>query len=357
MCSANQRFFFSPTKDFLLIGGLSLIAYAAVLFSGVTFAVLDIAWWMWVLAFFVNGPHFLISYEILYAGHREKILKNPRFFWAAIVVPVILAGLMVFGFIFNVKAIFQALLFTMFFTVGWHYVKQAYGCFIVYAGGQGVYFERWEQLIVRIALFPLWWASFLRLFTKSGNSEYWGLEYSVLPFLANWVDVLYLASFVGILPILGVGLRRWFKRLPMPSITAVTPLVVIYVWLSPFLTHPFFLYMIPFFHSLQYLLFSGAYTRDKVEASGSGSRGYLIWWGGAFVLAALVFEVIPTAIDDAGLHSGEITPKLALVAFLLFINIHHYFIDNVLWRGDNPQVRQALRMREKSPVAVPAASS
>ncbi|MCY1551726.1 hypothetical protein D9M68_880740 [compost metagenome] len=143
----------------------------------------------------------------------------------------------------------------------------------------------------------------------------------------------------------------------MPSITAVTPLVVIYVWLSPFLTHPFFLYMIPFFHSLQYLLFSGAYTRDKVEASGSGSRGYLIWWGGAFVLAALVFEVIPTAIDDAGLHSGEITPKLALVAFLLFINIHHYFIDNVLWRGDNPQVRQALRMREKSPVAVPAASS
>ncbi|MGF6691024.1 hypothetical protein M2318_001073 [Metapseudomonas resinovorans] len=357
MHSVHQKFFFSPALDFMLIGGLSLIAYAVVLAVGVTSTVFDIAWWMWVLAFFVNGPHFLISYEILYAGHRERILHSKRFFWAAVVVPAILLALIGVGFAFNLKGIFQGLLFTMFFTVGWHYIKQAYGCFIVYSGGQGVYFDRWEQLLIRGALFPLWWASFLRLFTGSGSSSYWGLEYSVPPFLVGWVEVLHFVSFLGLVPVVGILARRWLKRLPMPSITAVTPLVVIYVWLSPFLSHPFFLYMIPFFHSLQYLLFSGAYTRSKVEESGKGARGYLIWWGGAFILGALAFHVIPVGIDDAKLHSGEITSNLALLTFILFINIHHYFIDNVLWRGDNPQVRQALRMRERAPVAAPAVSS
>lgn len=356
MLGVNQKFFFSPVLDFMLIGGLSLMAYAVVLASGVNSTVLDIAWWMWVLAFFVNGPHFLISYEILYAGHRDKILHNKRFFFAALVVPFLLLLLICIGFAFSFAEIFQGLLFAMFFTVGWHYVKQAYGCFIVYSGGQGVYFERWEQALIKAALFPLWWASFLRLFTGSGVSSYWGVEYSVPPFLASWVDVLHFASFAGVVPLVGVLVRRRLRGAAMPSITAVTPLVVIYVWLSPFLSHPFFLYMIPLFHSLQYLLFSGTYTRSKVNEAGVGARGYLIWWGGAFVLAALIFHVIPVGIDDAGLHSGEISQNLALVAFILFINIHHYFIDNVIWRGDNPQVRQALRMREKSSMAAPALS-
>lgn len=350
MFGANQKFFFSPFLDFMLIGGLSLIAYAVVLIFGINSAVLDIAWWMWLLAFFVNGPHFLISYEILYAGHRDQILNSKRFFFGALVVPFLLLLLICIGFIFSSAEVFHGLLFFMFFTVGWHYIKQAYGCFIVYSGGQGVYFERWEQLLIKAALFPLWWASFLRLFTGSGASNYWGVEYSVPPFLAAWVDVLHFASFAGVVPLAGMLIHRYFRGGTMPSLTAMTPLVVIYVWLSPFLLHPFFLYMIPFFHSLQYLLFSGAYTRSKVNDAGAGLGGYLIWWGGAFVLAALVFYLIPVAIDDAGLHSGEISQNLTLVSFILFINIHHYFIDNVIWRGDNPQVRGSLRMRDRGMV-------
>jgi hypothetical protein len=356
MYSANQKFFFSPVMDFMLIGGLSLIAYAVVLVSGINSTVLDIAWWMWVLAFFINGPHFLISYEILYAGHREQILSNKRFFFAALVVPFVLFLLICIGFLFGLAEVFQGLLFVMFFTVGWHYVKQAYGCFIVYSGGQGVYFERREQMLIKVALFPLWWASFLRLFTGSGASSYWGVDYSVPPFLATWIDVLHFASFAGVVPLVGMLVLRYWRGGTMPSLTAMTPLVVIYVWLSPFLSHPFFLYMIPFFHSLQYLLFSGAYTRSKVNDAGTGLGGYLVWWGGGFILAALVFHLIPVTIDGAGLHSGEISQNLALVAFILFINIHHYFIDNVIWRGDNPQVRQALRMREKSSAMAPAVS-
>ncbi len=301
---------------------------------------------MWVLAFFVNGPHFLISYEIFYGGHFSKILKSPRFFFAGIVVPLVLLGVIVFGFVQDSSQLFSGLLYSMFFFVGWHYVKQAYGCFIVYSGGQGVYFSKLEQCIVRYSLFPLWWVSFLKLFTGKGQVDYWGLKYATFSLLSNWADLIYAASFLGVVPLLGLFIARSLSNKKLPSLTAVTPLLVIYLWLSPLLSHHFFFYMIPFFHSLQYLLFSGVFTRNKVEHSGRGVvEGHLLWWGGAFVLAALAFYLIPKGLDGMALHSGEITPNLFLLSFILFINIHHYFIDNVIWRGDNPQVREFVRMR------------
>ena len=35
-------------------------------------------------------------------------------------------------------------------------------------------------------------------------------------------------------------------------------------------------------------------------------------------------------------------PSLFLFAFYIFINIHHYFLDNVMWRRGNPDVQQYL---------------
>ena len=35
-------------------------------------------------------------------------------------------------------------------------------------------------------------------------------------------------------------------------------------------------------------------------------------------------------------------PELAMFCLMIFINIHHYFIDNVLWRRDNQALRQYL---------------
>jgi hypothetical protein len=35
-------------------------------------------------------------------------------------------------------------------------------------------------------------------------------------------------------------------------------------------------------------------------------------------------------------------PTVAMFAVTVFINIHHYFIDNVIWRGTNPDMRKYL---------------
>lgn len=343
--TAQARCFVSPVIDFMMIGGLSILAFLSVVLLKLDSSGFDIFMLAWYLAFLINGPHFLISYEMLYVGHGRRVLRELRFFWAGIVVPLCLLACL--GYLFQAGRVelLRALLYVMFFTVGWHYVKQAYGCFIVYAGAQGAYFEGWEQRVIKYSLFPLWWSSFLRLFAGEGSNGFWGLEYSLPSFLAGWQVLLHWLSLLGVAPLLFVLAHRFIRRKKWPGVVALTPLMAVYLWLSPLLRNEFFLFVIPLFHSLQYLLFSGAYTKGKVDASGGGWRAYLGWWGGAFILAALAFYFVPTYLDELNLAPSGFPESSFLISFLLFINIHHYFIDNVMWRGGNQEVRSHLSMR------------
>lgn len=331
----------------MLIGGLSLVAYMVVIAAGDRLELINIAWWMWLLAFFVNGPHFMISYEMFYFEFGSRVLRDFRVFWAGVIIPFVLVVSILCGVYFELKMVFLSLLYLMFFTVGWHYIKQAYGCFIVYSMGQGMIYGSLEKSLILFSLYPLWWSSFLRIFTGSGDRDFWGLKYAAPGFLRGWVDVIYYLSLLGVVPLFLIIVFKILRGGKWPGFTAVTPLIVIYVWLSPLLSNSYFLYMIPFFHSLQYFLFSGAYSRGKVEESGKGARGYMLWWGGAFVIGALLFELIPSGLDGMWMGRGGISPNLFLISFILFINIHHYFIDNVLWRGRDPRVRRYLKMRSK----------
>ena len=61
---------------------------------------------------------------------------------------------------------------------------------------------------------------------------------------------------------------------------------------------------------------------------------------GSLFLGALFFEWLPKSLDSLSLiPAGEMGTSPLLVTFLLFINIHHYFIDNAIWRSDNPTVK------------------
>ena len=72
----NKNYYLiSPKTDFLLIGGAALITYFLVLLINIPKS-FDVVFWMFVLAFFVNSPHFIISYEIFYSSVGEKILKK-----------------------------------------------------------------------------------------------------------------------------------------------------------------------------------------------------------------------------------------------------------------------------------------
>lgn len=339
----NKNYYLiSPKTDFFLIGGAALITYFLVLLINIPKS-FDVVFWMFVLAFFVNSPHFIISYEIFYSSVGEKILKKKNFLFAGIVVPLILILMIFLGLAFYSKEVFVGMLLTMFFLVGWHYIKQAYGCFIVYSAGNRVFYNKVEQRLIKYSLYPLWFFSFLKIFTSTNFKEFWGLKYHFPALLLPFSSIMGILSLTGISVFLSIIFIRYWKSKELPNFTALIPILVIYVWLSPIFWNEIYFYMIPFFHSLQYFLFSGAYTKNRIKKSEMGMRGWLFWWGSAFILGALLFEFIPNVLDQFFFFGNDITPHLFLISFIFFINIHHYFIDSVIWKGDNPDVREYLK--------------
>ena len=56
----------------------------------------------------------------------------------------------------------------------------------------------------------------------------------------------------------------------------------------------------------------------------------------------LAFELIPTSLDKGLDTEWNLKTSFFLVSFAVFINIHHFFIDSVVWKFDQPEVRRNL---------------
>lgn len=339
--------FISLKSDAFVIGGLSILAFVGLIVFGDHLSVLDIFSFAMIMAIFVNGPHFLISYLLFYRLARTRVFREASLFVVAFVVPgVILIALITAG-ISGESTYLIAALFVMFFMVGWHYVRQGFGILLVYAANDRNFFSVLERRVIKWSLYALWMGSFFNIFSAGGlTKEYWGLKYMV-PEIPLFLPKLFsLLAILSILPIIGTFFFR-YKRGVRDNPVGLTGLFIQYLWLLPSLKHPQFLLVIPLFHSLQYLLFAGNVVNnyERVRSPNSILKNTLLyWWGAAFILAALLFEVIPKFLDSAiGAPQGLDMPHFFLIGFILFINIHHYFIDAVLWKREFGLVRPYLK--------------
>jgi hypothetical protein len=109
---------------------------------------------------------------------------------------------------------------------------------------------------------------------------------------------------------------------------------------------------VPAFHSLQYLLFVWRYQVNKAASEGepgsdASTRAVRArvarFVAVGMVLGFLGFVGLPVALQvslapDAALWG----PSVFMFIFAAGINLHHYFIDNVIWRRDNEDVRRFL---------------
>jgi hypothetical protein len=344
----------SPIIDNLMIGGASLIAFALYwLFVDKTTSVANIAWIGFYLSFIVNWPHFMASYQLLYSDYGHLILKKKSFFWAAVVSPVLIALLIAVGVFAASQDVLSLLAQGMYLTVGWHYVKQIFGTAIVASAVQKRYLDKWEKVFILLNLYSVWAMSWVHAnvgFMK-GNLD--GISYYSLS-LPSWaMTAAYSVTAVTLLAAVGVSLMKYIKTGAKPATASLIAYAAIYCWYIPTLYHPVFFYLIPFFHSLQYMLFIVTLKKNKAKAESMefGHAPTQRWafvksfWGFfavAGVLGYLVFEYVPKYLDQSAPGNPLVGPTLWFFAFNIFINLHHYFIDNVIWRGDNEILRKHL---------------
>ncbi|MBI4263323.1 MAG: hypothetical protein HY657_03020 [Acidobacteria bacterium] len=325
------------------------------------------------LAVLVNYPHFLISYKLAYTRGHAFILAR---WWQLIVVPLGLAALFAAAYLFyevpvdRLSLVSSAartleawganaqvlsgprlgdLLFTaafnlMIFTIGWHYTKQVFGCMMVCAHFDGYPLTGGQRALTKWALLSIWGMNFVYNNIGGAWTSFAGFSYSSfdLPDVAAPVSELVVgAGFCLVLFKVFYANYKTTGRLPSPNLLA--PFVALYVWWLPQTRqYEFYFLMTPLFHSLQYLPF--AYKVEDARLRGGPRRelratAIIV---GVVIAGWLAFEYVPDALDSRLGTFDAWGMFFFFTAAMLFINIHHYFIDNVIWRFKDPQVRTYL---------------
>ncbi|MBY0451777.1 MAG: hypothetical protein K2P92_01995 [Bdellovibrionaceae bacterium] len=339
----------------LFLGGFSLITcFICWTFIDRGQSVLAISQVAVTLAFIVNHPHFASSYMLLYKDFGGNIRTNLKYFWAAAVVPTVLLGYLGYCLVYERADLLGHSVNAMFFLVGWHYVKQIFGVVIVTSALKKTYYSVSDRYILLLNLFSIWAISFFNSQTYLGSFDFYGIQYKSFGLSPLFLNMSYSVFAASLIYIVAIHIKRYVNDGSVPTTSAIVAMASLYVWYLPVFAHPHFAYLIPFFHSLQYLVFVWFFKKNQVTAQLETHNeiknkrkawvmsfvGYIVV---ALILGAIFFEFLPKSLDTGiKFQNAAMGASPFLVAFLLFINIHHYFIDNVIWKSANPEVKKHL---------------
>jgi hypothetical protein len=319
---------------------LSLIVFVPLLLSGRSDLVLIGAGAQAWLATVINMPHFMASYRLVYRS-RESILRHK---WAAIYVPAILLA-------YAVLALWQAqysptlviiLVSVSSAYLAWHYTGQVWGMMASYSYLAGRGFDKAERFLIRTGLrILLAWHVTWFLYTQLRNGAV------VRPAYLLVSAGTLLAFALGV-----IGLARMRRRTgALPPARALVAWLAIFVWYAVMARDPKALFWIQIAHALQYLAFPIRVEINRTAASAGGAarsagrlaRHMALYGGGLLAASYVISRVVPaSAMSVVGNMFGEEPGRVAPVLILMFINIHHYFTDGVIWKISNPEVRREL---------------
>ncbi len=373
-------------SDFWLLGGASIVIMfmfgIGSIFRGympVEQHLVQIAAMFGMLTLVCNHPHFMISYKFGYGRGFKFIFTH---WFNLLVVPLGLLALYGFAFFHyedSPSDYFLVRLFNLFFskaglsfhfgeqanlgtellglsvwimyiTVGWHYAKQVFGCMMVYAHYDQYPLTLFQRTLIKlsglsVAFFQF---AFLYIFLRKGHEIEPAGFFMDIPFthlgLPEWFYKLASSLLIlfDCLMIFFVFIGNYLKNRRWPSLNFLVPWIAFHVWWIPIFM-PLEVYMIvPFFHSLQYLPFAYRIERSKQKPSKYLALSITLKIFVLLVIGFLMFELIPYSMDQSLNKNLMISPNFFLISFVVFINVHHFFIDNCVWRFNQKEVRDGI---------------
>ena len=345
----------SPVIDFLCVGGLSLIVFVPLLASGRSDLVIIGAGAQAWLATLINMPHFMASYRLVYRS-REMILRHK---WASIYIPSILLAYIVLA-LWDAQqspVLVVILVSVSSAYLAWHYTGQVWGMMASYAYLGGAGFEKVERTLIRTGLrILLAWHVTWFFYTQLKDPSRVRPIYAIV---SAGTVVAFALGLAGI-----IRMRRRTGKLPPAR--ALAAWLAIFVWYAVLARDPKALFWIQIAHALQYLAFPirVEINRSAAERARSAGRFALhmaVYAVGLLGVSYVISQVVPgSAMSVVGDVFGEEPGRVAPVLILMFINIHHYFTDGVIWKISNPEVRKELfshvpRPESAKPVRAPSA--
>lgn len=355
----QDRYLFGPYLDFALLGGGSLIALLALrLFLG---GDNDARIWSLgatlAIANIINHPHFAHSYQIFYSGFRNKLSSTAyspelraRYLHIGVTAPILIVCTMAAMVMTESARALGLIANAMFFLVGWHYAKQGYGMAMVDSVlKRRFYGDKQKKWLLNNA-HATWvfaWLLVNHLIHQS-TREYWGVEYFVIPapfWLLCISGTICIATFAALI----YQLREQKSRSGIAWNGLLAYCVSIYAWLL--IRDPIILLWVPMFHSLQYMAVVWRFQSNKTRATQliiagqpvSPTIRLVMFAALGFTLGYLGFWTLPEILNGNVPYNQEVFGTM-LFFYLswIFINIHHYLLDTVMWRKGNPDVSRHL---------------
>jgi hypothetical protein len=342
----SGAYFVNATVDILFIGGLSIataLVYGGMQESGRPLPgpalALGLAW-------IVNWPHFSASSYRLYHS-KTNLVQYPV---TAIAVPILLVVAVV-GSLLAPQTAGSALVKFYLLWSPFHFSGQSRGVTFIYARRLGLSFGRLERTVYS----GFFTASYFRLVlgqeSATGVDFLGGLSYplfGVPSWLATGAQSMEILFGLGVL--LAFARRSTVAgRLTAPIL--LLPAVTQFVWFEAGSRIPAFNALVPFFHSLQYLFIAWAMQlRERKESLSTSIDGRFVrretfrWGILNFAGGAALFWALPAAVRGIGIPGESATPILFAA-----VQIHHFFVDGVIWKLRNPKVASPLLINLDEP--------
>jgi hypothetical protein len=359
---SRARVHAAVVAEFLLVGGatplLFLVSWLLQRTIGLSSADLAVGFLFFYGAHVINDPHFAVTYLLFYENARARAfggefapLQRVRYLVAGLVVPATLFVWAATALAARSAYSLGLLIQSMFLLVGWHYVKQGFGVMTVLAARRGVRFSPRERLAILTHCYAGWAYAWASPYDPGKEVEEKGLVYTTIAHphgLERLTLVVFLASAVWLF---GVLARKWRREGRLPIVTPLMAMLCsVWIWSVYSSIDPLVVYAVPALHSLQYLYFvwllKGNEARDRegppwFERAASVRLGLLAV--SALGLGWLLFHGAPAALDDFLVprrsRFTDLGPTPYFAAIFAVVNIHHYFMDYVIWRRDNRQTR------------------
>ena len=339
---APHLYFVNAAVDFACIGGASILTFVALALVYRAGSVQ--ATWVWtaaaLLTWVCNYPHFAATNHRLYQS-RENVSQYP--FTAFVVPPLIAAGMFASFAQPNVVAPFFVKLFLLW--SGYHYCGQSVGISLVYARRAGFALGRLERLALSGFIFGTYFLSVARSESGFGAFTYYGISYPTLR-LPQYVTILagYAMWMCGALFLLLVLNWCATNRRVLPPIVLL-PAATQLLWFVFGPSDGNFNVFVPFFHSLQYLLIAWSmHLKERMDTRGiEPSRRYVaresLRWGAVIVAGGgFLFWMLPHTLASSTGFGYQMAAPIVLAG----VQIHHFFVDGVIWKLKNPKVSSPL---------------
>lgn len=328
----DQLYFVNSVVDATLIGGLSLLALAGVsVFELPQPLALQISV---VLQWVVNWPHFSATNHRLYSN-TGRVKQFPV---TSGVIPLLVVAAVAFAFAAPTTVAPYLIMFFMLWSP-YHFSGQTVGISMIYLRRGEVTLTPVERFSLATFVFGTFITSSLAANVSGGAvGTFYGISYPSLgvPAFAPtiWTYVMYAGAAVFL------GSLAW-RRQRVPTI-ALLPALTQYTWFVWGWRVPAFYVFVPLFHSLQYLLIAWVVHLHERTPIASGAtklsrrwvaRESMTWFVANLIGGAILFALLPRIANAAGIDLA-----LATGVLIAGVQIHHFFVDGVIWKLRSPGV-------------------